>query len=84
MDGITNLFDSIMNAITNLSSDQLVALFIGICAFGVAKNVVKEGISLIMSVIGVLFVLYFAAPDVYYQVFDIIKNLVGAVTGSGA
>lgn len=76
---MTELFETIKNAISDLSMDQIAALMVGICAFGVAKSVVKEGISFIMSVVGVLFILYFAAPDLYYKVFEIIKDCLAAV-----
>lgn len=72
---MTDLFDKIIASIQGLTTDQLVALMFGIMAFGVAKKVVKEGISLVMSVIGILFCLYFVAPDLYYQLFEILKDV---------
>lgn len=76
---MTEAFETIKNAIMGLSMDQLVALLVGICAFGVAKNVVKEGVSIVMSVIGVLFVIYFAAPELYFKIFEIIKDSFSAI-----
>lgn len=72
---MTDLFDKIIASIQGLTTDQLVALMFGIMAFGVAKKVVREGISLVMSVIGILFCLYFVAPDLYYQLFEILKDV---------
>lgn len=72
---MTDLFDKIIASIQGLTTDQLVALMFGIMAFGVAKKVVREGISLVMSVIGILFCLYFVAPDLYYQLFKILKDV---------
>ena len=58
MGDLTDLFDKIIASIQGLGTDQLVALMFGIMAFGVAKKVVREGISLVMSVVGILFCLY--------------------------
>ena len=79
MGDLTDLFDKIIASIQGLGTDQLVALMFGIMAFGVAKKVVREGISLIMSVVGILFCLYFVAPDLYYQLFEVLKDLFYAV-----
>ena len=76
---LTDLFDKIIASIQGLGTDQLVALMFGIMAFGVAKKVVREGISLIMSVVGILFCLYFVAPDLYYQLFEVLRDLFYAV-----
>ena len=75
MGDLTDLFHKIIASIQGLTTDQLVALMFGIMAFGVAKKVVREGISLVMSVIGILFCLYFVAPDLYYQLFEILKDV---------
>lgn len=76
---MTDLFDKIIASIQGLGTDQLVALMFGIMAFGVAQKVVREGISLIMSVVGILFCLYFVAPDLYYQLFEVLRDLFYAV-----
>lgn len=73
------IFEGIKTAISNITADQLVALMVAILAFSIAKDVVKEAASFALTVFGVLLVLYFAAPDLYYQVFQVAKDFVGGI-----
>ena len=56
---MTELFDAAKTFLSSLSTDQLVALFIGVMALSCAVKFLKDTLSTIVSILGVLFILYF-------------------------
>ena len=58
---MTELFDAAKTFLSSLSTDQLVALFIGVMALSCAVKLLKDT----LSILGVLFILYFFAPGLY-------------------
>lgn len=72
---MTEFFESIKMALSSLSVDQYVAIFIAVLAISLGLKVLKEGLSILCTVVGILAVLYFFAPDLYFQVFNFLGQL---------
>lgn len=72
---LTQLFESAKTFITSLTTDQFVAIFIAVLAISCAVKLIKNGLSVIFSVIGLLAILYFFAPGLYYELFDFLGQL---------
>ena len=78
---MTELFDAAKTFLSSLSTDQLVALFIGVMALSCAVKFLKDTLSTIVSILGVLFILYFFAPGLYA---DLIVMLMQALRWLGS
>ena len=77
---MTELFDAAKTFLSSLSTDQLVALFIGVMALSCAVKFLKDTLSTIVSVLGVLFILYFFAPGLYADLIAmLIRHSAGLV-----
>lgn len=77
---MSELFESIKAALSSLSINQLVAIFIAAIAISLGVKMLKEGLSTLFTVIGILAALYFFAPDLYYQVCDFLIQLWHSIT----
>lgn len=78
---MTELFDAAKTFLSSLSTDQLVALFIGVMALSCAVKFLKDTLSTIVSILGVLVILYFFAPGLYA---DLIVMLMQALRWLGS
>lgn len=78
---MTELFDAAKTFLSSLSTDQLVALFIGVMALSCAVKFLKDTLSTIVSILGILFILYFFAPSLYA---DLIVMLMQALRWLGS
>ena len=78
---MTELFDAAKTFLSSLSTDQLVALFIGVMALSCAVKFLNDTLSTIVSILGVLFILYFFAPSLYA---DLIVMLMQALRWLGS
>lgn len=78
---MTELFDAAKTFLSSLSTDQMVALFIGVMALSCAVKLLKDTLSTIVSILGVLFILYFFAPSLYA---DLIVMLMQALRWFGS
>ena len=74
---MTELFDAAKTFLSSLSTDQLVALM----ALSCAVKFLKDTLSTIVSILGVLFILYFFAPGLYA---DLIVMLMQALRWLGS
>ena len=75
------LFESIRLFLANITTDQLVAMFIGVLALSCAVRFLKDTMSTVVSVIGLLAVLYFFAPDLYTQALQLINQGINWLVG---
>lgn len=78
---LTQFFDYFRTAISNLTSDQLVAILVAVLALSCAAKAIKEGLSVILTIIGLLAILYFFAPELYYRIFGFLDQLWQTVVG---
>lgn len=76
---MTEAFMSIKGALASLSTDQYVAIFIAVIAISLALKVIKEGLSIVFTVVGILAALYFLSPDLYFQVFAFLEQLLSSI-----
>lgn len=72
---LTQFFESAKTFVSTLTTDQLVAIFIAVLAISCAVKLIKTGLSVILSIIGLLAVLYFFAPGLYYELFEFLGQL---------
>lgn len=79
---MTGAFIYIKEALSSLSTDQYVAIFIAIIAITLALNAIKKGLSIVFTVIGVLAAIYFVYPDLYYKIFEFLNQLFRSITTS--
>ncbi|WP_191398477.1 hypothetical protein [Flavonifractor sp. An306] len=77
---MSELFESIKAALSSLSINQLVAIFIAAIAISLGVKMLKEGLSTLFTVIGILAALYFFAPDLYYHACDFLIQLWHSIT----
>ena len=77
---VSDFFSTIATTLANFSGDQWLALLFAVVAFSVAKKIVQEGVSIVMTIVGILLVLYFLAPDVYSSVIQAIDGFVSSLT----
>lgn len=76
---LTQLFDSLRGVIAGLTTDQYVAILVAVLALSCAGKVIKEGLSILLTVVGLLAILYFFAPDLYYRLFEFLGHLLHSV-----
>ena len=72
---LTQFFESAKTFVSTLTTDQLVAIFIAVLAISCAVKLIKTGLSVILYIIGLLAVLYFFAPGLYYELFEFLGQL---------
>lgn len=72
---LTQLFESAKTFISALTTDQIVAIFIAVLAISFAVKLIKNSLSIIFSIIGLLAILYFFAPGLYYELFEFLGQL---------
>ncbi len=72
---LTQFFESAKTFISTLTTDQLVAIFIAVLAISCAVKLLKNSLSVIFSAIGLLAILYFFAPGLYYELFEFLGQL---------
>lgn len=65
-----NLTNGLVDFFKTLTGEQIVALLFAIYLLSMAAKVIKKGLSLVLSVAGVLCGLYFIAPELYAQVLN--------------
>ena len=78
---MSELFESIAGVLTSLSPDQYIAIFIAVIAISLGLKVLKEGLSILCTVVALLAVLYFLAPGLYAQVFAFLEQLWHSIAG---
>lgn len=79
---MTEFFESVKTALSSLSTDQYVAIFIAVIAISLGLKVLKEGLSILCTIVGIMAALYFLAPDLYYQVFAFLNQLWHSIIGA--
>lgn len=67
---LTQFFESAKTFISALTTDQLVAMFIAVLAISCAVKLIKNSLSIIFSIVGLLAIFYFFAPGLYYELFE--------------
>ena len=71
---MNELFDTAKTFLTNLSSEQMTALFIGVLALSCAVKFLKDALSTVVSIVGMLFIIYFFAPGLYGDLMTILHQ----------
>lgn len=74
-----SIFQKIDGFFLNIGADQWVAIVLFIFAFSLAKTVLKNGLSILFYVVGVLAALYFFAPGLYELAWAFVLRVVDAL-----
>lgn len=72
---MVEMIESVKLFLTNLDTSQYVAIFVAVLAVSCAVKVVKNGISVLLSIVGLLAALYFVSPELYTQLFDYLNQI---------
>lgn len=72
---LTQFFENARAFVSALTADQIIAIFIAVLAISFAVKLIKNGLSIIFSIVGLLAILYFFAPGLYYELFEFLGQL---------
>lgn len=72
---LTQFFENAGTFISALTTDQIIAVFIAVLAISFAVKLIKNSLSIIFSIVGLLAMLYFFAPGLYYELFEFLGQL---------
>lgn len=79
---MTELLSRINDLLLNLSMEQVISLFLFILALSIAASVVKKGMSVLFSFIGILSAIYFIDPQLYSLAKGIVATTIKSLVGS--
>lgn len=71
---VQGLTTSITGFIENLTGDQLMALFGAVVILFGAGKTIKRGLSLLLSLLAMILLIYFLAPELYAQLFGLVQR----------